>query len=56
MALCGSICFSGFYSDDFTVGGAERGRRRTTDVLSGSHTLRTRGGGGVFCPTGGDMA
>lgn len=27
MVLCGNICFSGFYSDDFHVQGAEWGER-----------------------------
>lgn len=41
MVLCGNICFSGFYSDDLRVQGAERGGRMS-NVLTELRILRTR--------------
>lgn len=44
MVLCGNICFSGFYSDDLHVQGAERGlKKRLSNVLAGLQVLRTSG-------------
>lgn len=39
MVLRGNICFSGFYSDDFHVQGAEWGEG-PSDVLAQSQVLR----------------
>lgn len=34
MVLCGNICFSGFYSDDLHVQGAERGLKKGCQMFS----------------------
>lgn len=41
MVLCGNICFSGFYSDDLHVQGAEQ-RRWRSNVLNELQILRTQ--------------
>lgn len=38
MVLCGNICFSGFYSDDFNAQGAER-PEEVQDVLNESRVV-----------------
>lgn len=40
MVLCGNICFSGFYSDDFHVQGAEWGERLSKRSLENSRGVR----------------
>lgn len=37
MVLCGNICFSGFYSDDFHVQGAEWGERLSKRTSNNEH-------------------
>lgn len=48
MVLCGNICFSGFYSDDLHVQGAEWGERLSNVVTS--YQLWS------VCRSAGDMA
>lgn len=44
MVLCGNICFSGFYSDDLYVQGAdwEKKKKRLSNVLIELQILRTQ--------------